>query len=90
MITQYRNDGTPNFSVPGTARTIGSYHVQYAGELSMQPSGVDEFSQKKLDHNVSRLADASPKLPPMNLLKVIHRVRNGEFGSTEVPQNQIW
>ena len=90
MTTQYRNDGTPNFSVPGTASTVGSYHVQYAGELSMQPSDVDKFSQRRLDHNVSRLADASLKLPPMNLQKVIHHARRGEFGSTEVPQNQIW
>ena len=51
---------------------------------------IDTYSQRKLDHNVSNLEDASPKHVRMAIEEVIHRTQLGEFGSTEVRKNQVW
>lgn len=64
--------------------------LTYSGliRLSSTPHTSKRF--RRLNHNLSNLSPANEVAHRICLRDVIRRKINGELGSTEVPNNQIW
>lgn len=78
----------PNYSF-GTCQ-VSRYMCAGPSTKDLQRVPLTEPSGRRIDHAVSNLPIAVMRGSKLSLNEVIERFTRGEFGSTEVPSNQVW
>jgi len=64
-------------------------NVTYSGKFFSKSSLIGN-QNKRIQHHLSNLADATAKFPRPCQQEIISRLIRGDYGSADVLSNQIW